>query len=293
MSKPRILVTGGSGYLGRWVVRRAHPDWEVTATYLTRPPAPAEQNEQPGTAWRWLDVRDISAVEALIHQVRPAVVVHTAASNPGAGADFETSNVTGTRHVVRAAVACGARLIHVSTDVVFDGQRGNYVEKDPPAPITPYGRSKALAEEEIWASGARAVIVRTSLIYGWRPHLDRHTRRVVYGLQAGEPARLFVDERRCPIWVESLAAAIVELAKLDYTGVLHVAGAQALSRYEFGLRLAEFHGLDPRPIVPASSRESGLHRPLDCTLDCSRARALLRTPLPGVDEVLAHSSRNE
>ena len=86
----------------------------------------------------------------------------------------------------------------------------------------------------------------------------------------------------------------VELAGMDYAGVLHVAGAQILSRYEFGVRLLRFHGLDPDPtcpeqsrrVIPARSRESGLCRPLDCTLDCSRARALLRTPLPGVDEVL-------
>jgi dTDP-4-dehydrorhamnose reductase len=170
--------------------------------------------------------------------------------------------------------------------VVFDGERGNYVEEDVPAPITPYGYSKALAEEEVRVSGAEATIVRTSLIYGWRPRLDRQTRWVVDSLNVGPPVRLFTDEMRCPIWVESLAAAVVELAGSEYTGVLHVAGAQALSRYELGVRLARFHGLDPAPLIAARSRESGLRRPLDCTLDCSRARALLRTPLPGVDEIL-------
>ena len=98
--------------------------------------------------------------------------------------------------------------------------------------------------------------------------------------------RLFTDELRCPIWVESLAAAVVELAGLDYTGVLHVAGAQPLSRYDFGLRLLRLHGVDGSRIVPTSRSEIGLPCPLDCTLDCSRARALLRAPLPGVDEVL-------
>jgi dTDP-4-dehydrorhamnose reductase len=169
--------------------------------------------------------------------------------------------------------------------------RANYVEDDSPTPITPYGRSKALAEEAVHTSGAEAVIVRTSLIYGWRPHVGRHTRWMVDDLKAGRPLRLFTDELRCPIWVENLATAVIELAGMSYTGVLHVAGAQALSRYEFGVRLLRFHGLDPRPVIPASSRESRLHRPLDCTLDCSRAQALLRTPLPGVDEVLSQHLR--
>jgi dTDP-4-dehydrorhamnose reductase len=147
-----------------------------------------------------------------------------------------------------------------------------------------------LAEEAVLASSAEAVIVRTSLIYGWRPRADRNARQVMDALAAGQPVRLFTDEVRCPVWVESLAAALIELANLSCTGVLHVAGAQALSRYEFGVRLLRFHGMDPAPVLPALSHDSGLTRPLDCTLDCSRARALLRTPLPGVDEVLAAHS---
>jgi dTDP-4-dehydrorhamnose reductase len=279
-------------------VHFARVGWALTATYLTRP------GPEPGVGWRQLDVRDQAAVEALIREGRPRVIVHTAALNPGQGTDFEAVNAGGTRQVARAAALVGARLIHVSTDVLFDGEKGSYVEEDPPSPLTPYGRSKALAEEMVRASGAEAIIVRTSLIYGpvvearrtslrdtpWQ-RWDRQTRWVVGDLRAGKPVRLFTDERRCPIWVGSLAAALLELARSDAAhslsaGVLHVAGAQSLSRYQFGLRLVRFHGVDPGEITPALSRESGLTRPLDCTLDCSRARALLRTPLPGVDEVL-------
>jgi dTDP-4-dehydrorhamnose reductase len=259
---------------------------------------------EPGIHWRQLDVRDGKAVEGLITETRPEVVLHTAAVNPGQGTAFDCVNIVGTGNVARAAALVGAGLIHVSSDVIFDGQEGNYVEEDPPSPITPYGRSKALAEEEVRASGAQAVIVRTSLIYGpavgsdptpledtpWQGW-DRQTRWVVGDLKAGKPVRLFTDERRCPIWVKSLAMALLELAQSDPSQripgrILHVAGSQTLSRYQFGVRLAHFHGADPAGIVPALSRESGLIRPLDCTLDCSRARALLQTPLPGVDQVL-------
>jgi dTDP-4-dehydrorhamnose reductase len=288
MAKPRLLVTGGSGYLGRWIVRLAARDWDVTATYRSHPAEKAEG--QTCVAWQQLDVRNRAAVEALVKEVQPAVIVHTAASNPGGDTDFEATNEAGTRHIARAAAASRARLVHISSDVIFDGEKGNYVETDLPAPITPYGRSKALAEEEVRASGVEAVIVRTSLIYGWQPRLDRHSRWVVDGLQTGQLPRLFIDELRCPIWVESLAAAVIELAGMEYAGVLNVAGAQVLSRYEFGVRVAQLHGLDPNPIIAARSRESGLYRPLDCTLDCSRARMLLRTPLPGVDEVFSRAA---
>ncbi len=295
-----MVIAGGSGFLGGWVVRlargrRAGHVWDVTATYLSHP------MEEPGVDWRQLDVRDQAAVAALIGDVRPGVVIHTAALNPGQGpaSAFDAVNAVGTGNVARAAERVGARLIHVSSDVLFDGERGDYVEEDRPSPITAYGRSKALAEKAVRGSDAQAVIVRTSLIYGaaaqkkrgalretpWQDW-DRQTRWIVGDLKAGKPVHLFTDEYRCPIWVECLAAALLELAGLAYTGVLHVAGVQPLSRYQFGLRLARFHGVDPDGITPALSRESGLTRPLDCTLDCSRARALLRTPLPGVDGVL-------
>jgi dTDP-4-dehydrorhamnose reductase len=280
MTKPRMLVTGGSGYLGGWVVRLARDGWDVTATYL------AHAVDDPGVDWRQLDVRDEAAVASLVDEVRPRAIIHTAALNPGQGSDFDAVNVAGARHVARVSASVGARLIHLSSDVLFDGQKGNYVEEDPPSPITPYGRSKAQGEEAVRDSGAEAVVVRTSLIYGWRPTVARAAQWMIDNLRVGKPVHLFTDEVRCPIWVESLAAAVVELAQSCYTGALHVAGAQPLSRYAFGTRLLRFHGVDPASVVPTLSPRDK-PRPLDCTLDCSRARALLQTPLPGVDEVLA------
>jgi dTDP-4-dehydrorhamnose reductase len=275
-----MLVTGGSGYLGGWVVRLAREQWELSATYLRHLP------DQAGATWQKLDLRDPAAVAALVAETQPAVVVHTAAAHSGTQDLLESTNVIGTRNVARAAAAADARLIHISTDAIFDGGKGNYIETDPPKPITPYGRSKALAEEEVILSKAQAVIVRTSLIYGWQPHISRNVRWMIQELGAGKQIRLFTDELRCPIWVESLAAAVVELAGLRCTGTLHVAGAQTLSRQQFGLRMLRFLGIHTGSVVAVSSRELGLNRPLDCSLDCSQARAILKTALPGVDEVL-------
>ena len=101
--------------------------------------------------------------------------------------------------------------------------------------------------------------------------------------------RLWSDDMRCPIWVESLAAAIVELAASEYRGFLHVGGAQAMSRYEFGVALLQYAGIDSSPVEAVPSPSDQL-RPLNCTLDSSRAHELLETPLPGVDEVLARGT---
>ncbi|MCP3997759.1 MAG: SDR family oxidoreductase [bacterium] len=277
--KRRLLITGGSGYLGRWVAELARQEWHVTATYATSP------GKLGGVDWAPLDVRDTAALEALFESGRPDVVVHTAALNPGQGNDFVGVNVGGTNNVAHAAAVVGARLIHISTDVVFDGVRGNYAEADTPNPLTDYGQTKADAEQAVVDSGAAAAIVRTSLIYGWRPTIARSAQWMIDAAGRGEPIRLWADEMRNPIWVESLAAAIVELAGLDHTGPIHVGGAESVSRYDFGLALLRFHGL-PAEGVEGILSPADANRPLNCTLDSSLARALLTTDLPGVSEVL-------
>ena len=176
-------------------------------------------------------------------------------------------NVDGSEAVARAAATVGARLVHVSTDVVFDGRAGRpYREADPVTPITDYGRSKAEAERRVLAAAPDAVVVRTSLIYGGpgRPP-STHERAAI------DPgASFYTDELRCPIQVDDLARALLELGALGFAGVLHVAGPEGLSRHRF----AELIAGRPVPGAPAPP-----DRPLDCRLDTSLATALLRTPL--------------
>lgn len=275
----RLLITGGSGYLGRHLITLAAGHWEITATYFRHP------LDGDGFVAARLDVRDSGQVNALVAKVQPGVIIHTAYATESEETMQEVI-VQGTWHVARAAREAGARLIHLSTDVLFDGQRGNYTEDDPPSPITPYGRAKAAAEAIVAAEADDAVIVRTSLITGFDPP-DLRTQWVLDCLREGREIRLFTDEFRCPVWVITLAQALLELAELDYRGVLNVAGNQVLTRCELGVRVARFFELDPAGLIPALAAESGLDRPLNCTLDLSLARCLLRTPLLGLDEVLA------
>ncbi len=276
--KPGLLITGGSGYLGQRLVRCAQAHWDVTATYFSRRPLTSD------CRWTRLDVRESEQVVRLFEQVAPQVVIHTAALR--GGEDLARVNVDGTRHVALAAARVGARMIHLSTDALFDGRQGNYVESDSPSAITPYGRSKAGAEALLAELMPQATVVRTSLIYGFDT-LDHQTHWMLETLRQGQLVRLFTDERRCPIWVETLAAALIELATQYHAGVLHIAGGQALDRYEFGTRLLCFHGADLSGVVPARASALGLVRPLDCTLDITRAKKLLKTPLLGVDETIA------
>lgn len=242
-----LLVTGASGYLGRELMRRA---------------------DAVGVSSAEADIRDEAAVNALFERVRPDTVIHTAYRS-----DDRTTTFQGAVNV--AAAASDARLVHVSTDVVFDGEkRAPYVEEDEPTPLTDYGRDKADAERGVLAAHPAALVVRTSLIYGG-PEPGPQER-----LAADPEASFFTDEVRCPIQVGDLADALLELARMELAGVLHVAGADPLSRRDFAELLAG------HSVRAARSSESGLVRPRDCSLAIDRATGLLRTRLRGAREVL-------
>lgn len=250
MRRVLLHVTGATGFLGSELVRRARD-------------ASVER----------VEVRDAGAVARLLARVRPEAVVHTAYVQ-GGDAEWDV-NVLGSEHVARAARAVSARLVHVSTDVVFDGRGGApYREEAPLRPVTAYGRSKAEAEARVRAAHPDALVVRTSLLVGGPGHApSRHE------VAALDPDAVFYeDELRSPVQVGDLAAALLELAEAEVSGVLHVAGADGVSRAE----LAEF--VAGRPVRRAPAPPG---RPLDCRLDSSRALALLRTELRGVRTVLA------
>ncbi len=281
----RIFITGGTGYLGAALVRQAAAAGHaVAASYFSQaPPSPSP------AAWAPLDVREALAVEELVEHIRPDVVIHTAFVQ--SGPELMAITAEGAGHVARAAALVGARLIHMSSDVIFDGEReGAYTEDDPPAPISDYGRAKAAAEALVAQAHPGAAIVRTSLIYGFNP-IDRISRFALDVAEGRNEARLFSDEYRCPVYVEDLAAALLELADLSYSGVLNIAGAERVSRYELGQLIARAWGVDPSGLTPALSAESPVRRPRNCTLSIDRAAALLRTRLRGIREVLRAEGR--
>jgi dTDP-4-dehydrorhamnose reductase len=276
----RLLITGGTGYLGSALVRQsAALGHTVAASYFTQAPP-----DLPGVIWLPLDVRDPLAIEEALDQLRPEVVIHTAFQQ--SGPDLMITTADGAGNVAQATAAVGARLIHLSSDVIFDGeQQRPYREEDLPAPISDYGRAKARAETLVAAAHPGATIVRTSLIYGFAP-IDRVSRFALDVAAGHVAARLFTDELRCPIYVEDLAAALIELAGLSHCGVLHIAGAERVSRYELGMLIAQAWGLDPSSLPAGLSAGSSPPRPRNCALDIARARALLRTPLRGIHAVL-------
>ena len=274
MSPRRLLVTGGSGHLGGEVVRRAQDaGWDAVGTSY-RTPGPVR-----------LDVRDAAAVEALVAELAPDCVFHTAYIQDGP--DAWATNVDGSANVAAAAAGGGARLIHLSTDLVFDGRAGPYAEGDAVNPLLEYGRSKAAGERVVAERHPAATIVRTSLIYGGE-RLSGHERRILDVADGRADLAFFTDELRCPVHVAHLADALLGLAGIAHAGPLHLAGADGVSRYELACLVAEANGRETAHLRTATSAGMPSERPRDCRLDCSLAAALLGEPLPGVREILGN-----
>ncbi|WP_067168640.1 SDR family oxidoreductase [Microtetraspora niveoalba] len=270
----RTLIVGGSGLLGRELVRQCRAGGhEVAATYLTRP------GETPGVTWSPLDLRRREDVHALIDAVRPELVVNAAYRQ----ADWTTTAV-GAANVALAVSRAGGRLVHVSSDAVFSGAAVHYDETCVPDPITPYGAAKAAAETAVGAISPAAVVARTSLIIG---DGDSPQEALVRSLATGgSSGALFTDDVRCPVHVADLAAALLELAASEYRGIHHVAGADAVSRYELGLLIARRDGLDGGLLPSGRRADSGLPGPIDVRLDCAMTQRRLRTELRGARRFL-------
>jgi dTDP-4-dehydrorhamnose reductase len=274
---PALLITGVTGFLGRAVAACAEREgWTVTGTSLTQAP--------PAGGWR-LDVRDAGAVAAVLDEARPDAIVHTAYVQAGDAAAHAV-NAAGAGHVAAAARARGIRLVHVSSDAIFRGDLGRGLrEDDPPDPVTPYGATKAAAEAAVAAVHPGALMVRTSLLFGGPGHAPGpHEVAAVEAARGARDMTFYADEIRCPVQVDDLADALVQLAGTTDAGPLHVAGADALDRAAFARLIVGAAGLDPTAIRsgPRPADRSG-----DCTLDCSAAALLLRTPPRGAGAVLA------
>jgi dTDP-4-dehydrorhamnose reductase len=269
----RILATGATGYLGSTLVPAARADGhEVVAAGYAQ------------TADLQLDVRDTAAVDAAVQDAAPEAIIHMAYVQDGPEA--WTVNVEGSANVARAAAARALRLIHLSSDVVFDGHLHRaYTEEDMPRPSTAYGETKAAAEREVAAAHPGALAVRTSLIYGGAT-LSKHEQVPLAVADGESDSAFFTDELRTPIHAGDLAAALLELVATELAGPLHVAGADTVSRHDFAVLVALRHGRDPGRLRAVTTTELGLVRPLRCALDSSRAQGLLRTQLRGVRTVL-------
>lgn len=285
----RMLITGATGLLGVAAVLEWSQRFDVDACYLSHPISAIER-----VTPHQLDIIDPDQVSRLGASQSPQVIVHCAAATDIDWCERHQDrawqvNVDGSRNVARAAQSMRSRLVHISTDSVFDGGKGMFSEDDAPSPLHHYGRTKLASELAVLEECPSALVVRTA-IYGLHPYDDRSLGNwLVEKLRAQEVVDGFTDVFFTPILANDLVLAIDRLLNLRAEGIFHVGGAERVSKFEFARRMAVTVGADPalvRP-VPQSSVPLAVRRPSDCSLDISKLLTL-SVAVPDVEMSLVH-----
>ena len=290
----RILILGASGLVGRESVlaalRRGHA---VHALGGSRPPA-----VPPGVEVGQIDLLDLAALERLVLDRFPDAVINAAAVASIADCErdptrAEQVNAALPRRLAQLCHHVGARLVHLSTDMVFDGEQGRYRSTDLPLPLHLYGQTKLLGEKGVLAEGKScACVLRTTLVSANTLTGDRGLHeRLFLDWKAGKAPALFTEEIRQPVSASNLADVCVELCERDnLSGLFHWAGAEALSRHAIGARIAAHFGLDPGADVRAARYADVPNlgrRPRDLSVELQPLAGKLRTQAQSFGEILA------
>jgi dTDP-4-dehydrorhamnose reductase len=278
----RILVTGASGLLG------IHFGLQYAAEHEIIGVAHTHRLKDLPFALHCLDLAQAGAADKLVAETHPELILHCAAlanvdqaeSNP-ALAQRINAEVPG--ELAAAARRTGAVMVQISTDAVFDGTRGDYRETDEPNPINVYAHSKLAGEAAVLAANPEAIVARVNF-YGWSLGGQRSLGELFYNqLSAGRKMFGFTDVFFCPLQVNVLGSLLLKMAQRGLSGIYHVVSSEALSKYDFGCRIARRFGLDESLIQPVSWVEAGLKaaRSPRLTLRTDKLAAVLGEPLPG------------
>ena len=276
-SKPLAWITGANGLIGNYLVQtapRLAPRWRVRA--LTR---------------GQFDLLDFAAVRREFQKDQPQLVIHCAAVSTVAAAQKNPDlarrvNVDVT--ALLAGLSADISFVFFSTDLVFDGRKGNYDDTDAVNPLHLYGETKAAAEQ-IVLKNSRHTVIRLSLNGGTSRAGNRgFNEDLRLAWQAGREMKLFTDEFRCPIFAGETARAVWELVNQSRTGLFHVAGAEKLSRWQIGqLIAARWPRLNSKITPGLAANVPNPPRPLDTSLNITKVQKVLPVPLPGLTGWLA------
>ena len=270
-TKQRLLITGGSGFLGSDIARSTIKGFKVYATYYTTPVQIA------GCSFVPLDIRNREQTFSSLKEIKPDLVIHTAALVDVDYCEEHSEeawsiNTEGTENVALATREVGAKLVYISTDSVFDGEKGMYGEEDVPHPLNVYARTKLEGEARVRCCLPESIIIRTAF-YGWGfPGKHSLADWLITQLKRGEKPKMFTEVLFSPIPINVLVAAMLEMCGKNLSGLYHVGGRERCSKYTFGLELARAFGFNESCIQPSTRAEAQLKapRPKDISLNVNK-----------------------
>jgi dTDP-4-dehydrorhamnose reductase len=274
-----ILITGSNGLLGQKIVRQLKKrkiEFIATSKGENRNP------DCDDSHYVSMDICSEDEIANVFKTYHPTHIIHTAAItnvdacelNPVAC--FET-NIAATEKLFNQTKKIGAHFQLLSTDFIFDGEKGNYKEEDEPNPLSVYARSKVDAERFLLNDTyLNYSIVRTIIVYGVANNLTR-TNIVCWAkdaLSKGQEMRIIDDQFRAPTWADDLAWACIRICELEKRGVFHISGPETMSIFEIVERVAKFFGLSTKTLVRTNSNalNQPAKRPPKTGFDLSKSR---------------------
>ena len=251
-----VLITGANGFLGHYLSALLVNSYKVIAT--GKGPCRIDMLHE-NFQYETLDFTCEDSVTSVFQRVKPAVIIHAGAISKPDDCELNKefaylTNVIATQFLLAQAQALRSFFVYVSTDFVFDGQRGMYSEEDVPNPVNYYGETKLLAEKEVQAYAHDWAIVRTVLVYGHpQSGRDNILTIVAKALKEGKISRIVNDQVRTPTYVEDLAGGIKAIIDKKATGIYHISGNDVLTPYQMTVAVAHYLGLNEKFIEPVNA----------------------------------------
>ncbi len=274
--KSKLLVIGGSGFVGSTLIQYAYPTYDIHYTYN------ANKVLHEGITSTQINLlSDKTEIEVLIKEINPDVIINTAAQS---SVDLCETNhkiaddlhVDATQNIYDICKENNSKLIYLSTDAVFPGKLNTkYTELDMTNPENYYGKTKLRAEQIINRS-QKNVVLRTAVIYGWHKK-SRWTNWILETLQKNTIVDPYIDQYNTPTLVDDLVKSILKTIEKDVSGLFHATGKSCINRYDFALELASKFGFDKKLVKPVTSQEKkqDAPRPISTCLDSSKLEKLI------------------
>ncbi|MGA9116289.1 MAG: dTDP-4-dehydrorhamnose reductase [Bacteroidota bacterium] len=259
MKPQKILVVGSNGLLGQKLTEILLRGSAYRILLASQEPASLQGTVTADYAT--LDITVRKDVRRTVWDFEPDVIINAAAMTNVDACEQERElawkvNVAGVEHLIEAARKIRARLVHISTDYVFDGKAGPYTEEDRPEPLNYYGKTKLASENALRSSDMDYVLFRTMVLYGYAPGArSNFALWLIENLDKKRPVRVVDDQMGNPTLADDLAYAVVAAMELGRTGLYNVAGREIVSRHAFALTLAEVFGFDPGLVTPTKTAE--------------------------------------